>query len=66
MKEEASEKGKTGWADFKRRVWHDAMKEIIAPLVELSKTGLLIRCGDGVERRVFPVLNILSGDYEEQ
>jgi hypothetical protein len=41
------------------------MKEILKPLIDLSKTGIVVECGDGIIRHIYPVLNILAADYEE-
>lgn len=52
--------------DFKRVVWHEAFYEVLATISELSRTGQHVRCGDEVDRHVFPAILILSADYEEQ
>lgn len=64
--EEASEKGKKAWANFKREVWHEVMSVISKPLQPLTKFGLAVVCGDMALRRFRLFLNILAGDYEEQ
>lgn len=66
MQETAEWKGKTSFANFKRRVWHEAIGKILEPLIPLSKWGLTVHCGDQVERCFYPFGNIFAGDYEEQ
>jgi hypothetical protein len=39
---------------------------VIKSIIEYSKTGCFFKCGDGVVRWIFPILLILSADYEEQ
>ena len=66
IEEEAGESGKAGYVDFKRVVWHEAFYEVLATISELSRTGQHVKCGDGIDRHVFPAILILSADYEEQ
>ncbi|KAF6744588.1 hypothetical protein DFP72DRAFT_1078429 [Ephemerocybe angulata] len=62
----AEESGKRGFVDFKRVVWHSGFQELLATIKMYSKTGFPVRCGDGIERLIFPIILILSADYEEQ
>ena len=57
---------KPGWANFKQAVWHKAFHKILESIKEYSKTGCWVVCGDGVERRIFPLILMLAADYEEQ
>ena len=66
LEEEAEESGKKGYVDFKRVVWHDSFKELLASIHAVSKTGTHIKCADGIIRHLYPVILILSADYEEQ
>ena len=66
MPEDAGETGKKGYVNFKRVVWHKAFYEIIESLELYAKTGYRLKCGDGVQRWLFPIILILSADYEEQ
>ncbi|TFK20674.1 hypothetical protein FA15DRAFT_719445, partial [Coprinopsis marcescibilis] len=63
---DADKSGTRRFADFKRVVWHEGFEKILESIVDYSKTGYFFQCGDGVERRVFPLVMILSADYEEQ
>lgn len=66
VKDDAKYSGDSGWVDYKRVVWHDCFKVLLSSLSEYSRTGCYVRCGDGVVRRFFPCILILSADYEEQ
>ena len=57
---------KTDWVDFKKVVWHEGFKKVLESVQALSKVGFAIRCGDGIIRKLFPYIHILSADYEEQ
>ncbi|TFK25318.1 hypothetical protein FA15DRAFT_703863 [Coprinopsis marcescibilis] len=64
--EDADKMGTQWFADFKRVVWHEGFENILESIVEYSKTGYFFQCGDHVKCRVFPIVMILSADYEEQ
>ena len=52
--------------NFKRVVWHDSFYELLDSIHAQSKTGIYIKCADGVVRHLYPAILILSADYEEQ
>lgn len=52
--------------NFKNVVWHKSTGKIFESLVQYSKTGCTIECGDDVRRYMFPYVLIDSADYEEQ
>ncbi|KAF8961518.1 hypothetical protein BDZ97DRAFT_1921202 [Flammula alnicola] len=64
--EDEAEKGKKSYVDFKRVVWHQSFFKLLETIAQYSKTGCWVKCGDGIERQLFPVVLILSADYEEQ
>jgi hypothetical protein len=64
--EDANEKGKTGFVNFKRVVWHKAFYKLLESISAHSKTGFWYECGDLITRHLFPFILILSADYEEQ
>ncbi|KAF9783985.1 hypothetical protein BJ322DRAFT_1007764 [Thelephora terrestris] len=66
VEDDAKNKGRPGWVDFKRVVWHASFYKLLESISEISEIGHWVRCGDGVERHVFPLILILSADYEEQ
>ncbi|KAG2144311.1 hypothetical protein DEU56DRAFT_870425 [Suillus clintonianus] len=64
--EEASEHGKPGYINVKRVVWHKSLIKLFFNLEQYSKTGYSYTCYDNIMRWLFPVILILSADYEEQ
>ncbi|KAH9161604.1 hypothetical protein EDB89DRAFT_2080510 [Lactarius sanguifluus] len=66
VKEDPNERKKPAFVNFKRTVWHESFFMIIQSIITHSKTGCWIECGDGVRRWLFPIVLILSADYEEQ
>ncbi|KAF6755064.1 hypothetical protein DFP72DRAFT_1033140 [Ephemerocybe angulata] len=54
------------FADYKRVVWHGCLGKLFESILEKGMKGCWIKCGDGVERWLFPFILILSADYEEQ
>ncbi|KAH9161889.1 hypothetical protein EDB89DRAFT_1913610, partial [Lactarius sanguifluus] len=66
VKEDPMERKKPTFVNFKRTVWHKSFFVIIQSIVTHSKTGCWLECGDGVKRWLFPIVLILSADYEEQ
>ncbi|KAH9029162.1 hypothetical protein EDB85DRAFT_2147471 [Lactarius pseudohatsudake] len=66
VKEDPMERKKPAFVNFKRAVWHESFFMIIQSIVTHSKTGCWLECGDGVKRWLFPIVLILSADYEEQ
>ena len=64
--EDSGESGKKGYVNFKRVVWHWAFYEILESIRLLGKVGYKLLCGDNIMRWLFPLLLILSADYEEQ
>lgn len=66
MQDDAQYSGKPDWVDYKRVVWHDCFRKLLESIEEHSEEGCYVTCGDGVTRRFFPLVLILSADYEEQ
>ncbi|KAH9032560.1 hypothetical protein EDB85DRAFT_2233424 [Lactarius pseudohatsudake] len=56
---------KPSFVNLKRTVWHESFSMVVQSVVMHSKTGCWLECGDGVERWLFPIVLILSADYEE-
>ncbi|KAG1840639.1 hypothetical protein F4604DRAFT_1598758 [Suillus subluteus] len=57
---------KKNYVDFKNAVWHTSFYQLLASVAQHSNTGYWFECGDGIKRRLWPVILILSADYEEQ
>jgi hypothetical protein len=64
--EDANDKGKVGYINFKRVVWHEAFWHLLESIADHSATGFWVKCADHVNRHLFPVIMMLSADYEEQ
>ncbi|KAG2029665.1 hypothetical protein BDR03DRAFT_880244 [Suillus americanus] len=54
-----------GWLPI-RVVWHESFVKILLNLEQYSRTGYSYMCYDKIMRWLFPVILILSADYEEQ
>ena len=57
---------KTSFANFKNVVWHESFFRLLESIQQHLKTGFWFECADGVQRWLFPLILILSADYEEQ
>ncbi|KAG0695762.1 hypothetical protein DFH29DRAFT_984879 [Suillus ampliporus] len=66
VSEDASEEGKTGFTNLKRVIWHESFIKFLELVVQYSKTGYSYKCFDQILRWLFPILLILSANYEEQ
>jgi hypothetical protein len=66
VEEDSAETGKKGFVDFKRVVWHKAFYDIVKSIEEYAELGFALDCGDGVRRKIYPSILIVSADYEEQ
>jgi hypothetical protein len=64
--EDEAEKGKKEYVDFKRVVWHQSFFKLLETIKEYSVIGCWVTCGDGLKRHLFPIVLMLSADYEEQ
>ncbi|KAG2047846.1 hypothetical protein BDR06DRAFT_976428 [Suillus hirtellus] len=66
VKEEKDHAGKLSWVNFKNAVWHEAFLKILSPLASRSSMGQWFECLDNLQCWFFPLILILSADYEEQ
>lgn len=64
--EDAAEEGKLGYTTLKRVVWHEGFFKLLEHAAQHSKTGYSHKGYNGIPRWLFPVILILSADYEEQ
>ena len=64
--DEAGKSGESGFANFKRIVWHKSFHWVVQSIMLKSQMGCWHQCGDGITRHLFPFILILSADYEEQ
>ncbi|KAF8132645.1 hypothetical protein K438DRAFT_1998510 [Mycena galopus ATCC 62051] len=63
--DDTAESGKPGYVNFKQAVWHEAFFTLLESIADHSKTGIWTKCGDSIERQLFPLVLILVADYEE-
>ncbi|KAI5992667.1 hypothetical protein EDD15DRAFT_2388187 [Pisolithus albus] len=66
VKEDKEYSGKPRFANFKNAVWHESFKRILGTIEKESEMGCWVKCWDGLACHFFPVVLILSADYEEQ
>ncbi|KAI0369554.1 hypothetical protein BV20DRAFT_1078292 [Pilatotrama ljubarskyi] len=64
--EDENEKRKRPFATYKAVIWHEAFWVLLKAIAAYAKTGYKFRCGDGIERILFPIILMLVPDYEEQ
>ncbi|KAH6885699.1 hypothetical protein BKA70DRAFT_1236963 [Coprinopsis sp. MPI-PUGE-AT-0042] len=65
VQDEADKAGKPAFVNFKSLVWHESFKTFLKKVTVFSKTGCKVHCGDNVTRNIFPLVLILSSDFEE-
>ena len=66
VEEDSGETGKTAFVNHKQIVWHQSFFLLLETIILYSKTGFHHTCADEIHRWLFPILLILSADYEEQ
>ncbi|KAG1884708.1 hypothetical protein F4604DRAFT_1676803 [Suillus subluteus] len=66
VKDDPAKSGKQKFANFKAAVWHESFKMMLKCLRLKRKHGGWIECWDKLQFRLFPIMPILSADYEEQ
>ncbi|KAI6008643.1 hypothetical protein EDC04DRAFT_2610841 [Pisolithus marmoratus] len=66
VKESKEYSGKPQFANFKNAVGHESFKKLLQMIEKESQTGCWVNCWDGIACHFFPVVLILSADYEEQ
>ncbi|KAG2090890.1 uncharacterized protein F5147DRAFT_755445 [Suillus discolor] len=64
--EDPEHAGKSSFVDFKNAVWHESFLKLLESVIQISRTGYLFECGDAIQRLLWPLILILSADYEEQ
>ena len=63
---ESNQRNSETFRVWSRRVFHNVIENVMAPIEELMSTGIKLACGDGRRRLCFPVLCQYIGDMEEQ
>lgn len=62
---EHQELSKSNLAELRAHFYQQAFAYMIGSLEDVCKHGKLVRCSDGVVRKIFPLIGALSTDYEE-
>ncbi|KAG1808960.1 uncharacterized protein BJ212DRAFT_1448905 [Suillus subaureus] len=57
---------KLAFVNFKNAVWHQSVLKMLTCLAPLSKIGSAVKCWDDLVCIFYPIILILSADYEEQ
>lgn len=65
VEQDSAETGKTGFVNYKNAVWHGSFFKILESIIPWSKVGYHFDFSD-IKRWLFPLVFILSSDYEEQ
>ncbi|KAG0696460.1 hypothetical protein DFH29DRAFT_984607 [Suillus ampliporus] len=66
VKEEKDHAGKPSWVNFKNAIWHEAFLKMLSSLASKSSMGQWFECLNSIQRWFFPLILILSANYEEQ
>ncbi|KAG1856505.1 hypothetical protein C8R48DRAFT_749127 [Suillus tomentosus] len=66
VNENQKNSGKASFVNFKNAVWHESFLQLIESVIQHLKTGYWFDCGDLIRHLLWPIILILSADYEEQ
>ncbi|KAI6016496.1 hypothetical protein EDC04DRAFT_2608485 [Pisolithus marmoratus] len=64
--EDSANDKKLSYTNLKRVVWHQAFLKLLNSITCLSKVGFAYKTYDDLMRTLYPIILILSADYEEQ
>ncbi|KAI0366147.1 hypothetical protein BV20DRAFT_1046355 [Pilatotrama ljubarskyi] len=64
--EDKNAEGDKEFTTYKRIIWHESFWVLLEQVALYAKTGYKFRCGDNIERILYPIILILVADYEEQ
>ncbi|KAG1850125.1 hypothetical protein F4604DRAFT_1934564 [Suillus subluteus] len=66
VSEDPEHAGKSSFVNFKNAVWHESFLKLLESVIQISRTGYWFECGDAIRCLLWPLILILSADYEEQ
>ncbi|KAG1756155.1 hypothetical protein EDD22DRAFT_981579 [Suillus occidentalis] len=66
VKEDPKHSKKKSFVNFKNAVWHESFLKLLEAVIVHSKSGYWFECWDRIQRLLWPLILILSADYEEQ
>ncbi|KAI9434760.1 hypothetical protein BJY52DRAFT_1131497, partial [Lactarius psammicola] len=66
IKDDSDDCNKSSFTNFKQAVWHESFFVIIQSIILHLKTSCWVECGNGVKQWLFPIVLMLSTDYEKQ
>ncbi|KAG1883635.1 hypothetical protein F4604DRAFT_1920145 [Suillus subluteus] len=64
--EDSDEDGKLSYTNLKCVIWHESFSILLVTIILLSATAFAHECYDRTQCWLFPLILILSADYEEQ
>ncbi|KAG1888189.1 hypothetical protein F4604DRAFT_1877352 [Suillus subluteus] len=64
--EDSGEDGKLTYTNLKRVIWHESFFKLLESIIIYVKTGFAHECHDHITRWLYPLILLLSADYEEQ
>ncbi|KAH9848281.1 hypothetical protein C2E23DRAFT_739970 [Lenzites betulinus] len=64
--EQETKEGTKRFVVLKRAIWHDSFWILLRTVAKYATTGYKYKCGDGVERVLYPFIIMIVADYEEQ
>ncbi|KAG2039871.1 hypothetical protein BDR03DRAFT_932955 [Suillus americanus] len=65
VSEDSEHVGKSSFVNFKNAIWHESFLKLLESIIQISRTGYWFECGDAIRCLHWPLILILSTDYEE-
>ncbi|KAG2061016.1 hypothetical protein BDR06DRAFT_966818 [Suillus hirtellus] len=66
VSEDSEHMGKSSFVNLKNAVWHESFFKLLESIIQISGTGYWFECSDAIQCLLWPLILILSADYEEQ
>ncbi|KAG1889501.1 hypothetical protein F4604DRAFT_1674126 [Suillus subluteus] len=65
VSEDPEHTGKSSFVNFKNTVWHESFLKLLESVIQILRTGYWFECGDAIWHLLWPLILILSTNYEE-